>query len=735
MPYDLFISHSSIDRKIADAICHHLEERGIRCWVAPRDLAPGESWAAGIVNGLEKCRAMVLIFSEHSNRSEHVAREIERAVSKSVVIFPFRIDATPMRKELEYFISATHWLDAMTEPVEQHIEALGDAVARQFHTPGDPARPQPQAPAPLPFTPTSRLTRFLQSIWREACIPAWRRWQKLTMPFKILLGGIVAILAFQLSISSRLAPPSESQIRRQMAIGEELTKSLMEETANLQRKSELTQDLSNWAYQSRLGTTLPPWWEQELNAFRRDLSEATALDIEELSKRVEPLTARTKSLEAQLSQAQTLEATLSSLRGWVTIRGAMNPDADQTASASTLESIKNDLQQGRLEAAQQTLAPFREGLQSALSLEESLMRASLHTLSDNSSFGLPNITEEQLTAYVKNFRHGWGLSFRGLKLGMTPQEVQQWARDQGAIWVGGNNFTGPDRRLGQEDTNAVIMQFTFPLSRPSMRMGEAALSFTQHLSEAEPSALHQIEITGYEEAGKKAQDFVESLWGKASRLVQGELIYSGNDIYRESGPNLPLPEISSSIWDANYSRWRLKFSYYPLEHLRRDQWGALVAQSRTIADLPANPAWPANTSGAAPGSLILLENDWKLPLSIDRAELEALAATQGAEIHQNENQTTVKWKNGSLRALANMTDKPNSLSFFEVTQTYTDPPPFWETIEAYMRKYGPPAALSLSEHYISWSYLVAGQNQSFEIHMNLKGDKCLSSRLEMGYDP
>ena len=38
MNHNVFISHSSHDKEIANAICHYLEDGGIRCWIAPRDI-------------------------------------------------------------------------------------------------------------------------------------------------------------------------------------------------------------------------------------------------------------------------------------------------------------------------------------------------------------------------------------------------------------------------------------------------------------------------------------------------------------------------------------------------------------------------------------------------------------------------------------------------------------------------------------------------------------------------
>lgn len=51
-----------------------LESRGIRCWIAPRDIIPGEDWGAAIIDAIKDARAMVLVFSSHSNESDQIKR-------------------------------------------------------------------------------------------------------------------------------------------------------------------------------------------------------------------------------------------------------------------------------------------------------------------------------------------------------------------------------------------------------------------------------------------------------------------------------------------------------------------------------------------------------------------------------------------------------------------------------------------------------------------------------------
>lgn len=79
MPHDVFISYSSLDKAIADAACSRLEQAGIRCWIAPRDVLPGSDWATAIVKAIEQCRVVVLIFTDHVNAPGPVWKEIERA--------------------------------------------------------------------------------------------------------------------------------------------------------------------------------------------------------------------------------------------------------------------------------------------------------------------------------------------------------------------------------------------------------------------------------------------------------------------------------------------------------------------------------------------------------------------------------------------------------------------------------------------------------------------------------
>jgi TIR domain len=144
MAHDVFISHSAKDKATADAVCAMLESEGIRCWIAPRDVLASREYGEAIIDAIEECRIMVLVFTANANASPQIRREIERAVNHGVAILPLRMEDVLPGKSLEYFIGNVHWLDALTPPFEAHLKNLAATIKILL------ARPEPGGPPPMP---------------------------------------------------------------------------------------------------------------------------------------------------------------------------------------------------------------------------------------------------------------------------------------------------------------------------------------------------------------------------------------------------------------------------------------------------------------------------------------------------------------------------------------------------------------------------------------------------------
>jgi hypothetical protein len=146
---DVFVSYASADRDVAFRIVGYLEEQGIHCWVAPRDVGPGVEYGQAIIDAIGEVRALVLVLSDQSNESQFVRKEVERAVSKTKPVLPVRIREVTPSGALEFYISSAQWVDAWKSPMEQHLGPLVAAI-KAMGTPGSaPVRSTlPPRPAP-----------------------------------------------------------------------------------------------------------------------------------------------------------------------------------------------------------------------------------------------------------------------------------------------------------------------------------------------------------------------------------------------------------------------------------------------------------------------------------------------------------------------------------------------------------------------------------------------------------
>jgi len=124
----VFISYASHDVAVANRICAALEAAGLPCWMAPRDVRAGEPYAAAIVEAINACRMVVLVLTQSAIDSPHVLREVERASSKKRSVLSIHLDGAKLPAELEYFLSANHWLEAADGRIEPVLPALIDSV-------------------------------------------------------------------------------------------------------------------------------------------------------------------------------------------------------------------------------------------------------------------------------------------------------------------------------------------------------------------------------------------------------------------------------------------------------------------------------------------------------------------------------------------------------------------------------------------------------------------------------
>ena len=122
--HDVFISYSTKNKNVADAIVADFEQHGIKCWYAPRDIVPGARWVTALTEAIKETNIFILIYTEDSNQSKQVMNEVAVAFNAGKTIVPFRLTKDSMNAEFGYYLSRVHWLDALTPPLNQNIESL-----------------------------------------------------------------------------------------------------------------------------------------------------------------------------------------------------------------------------------------------------------------------------------------------------------------------------------------------------------------------------------------------------------------------------------------------------------------------------------------------------------------------------------------------------------------------------------------------------------------------------------
>jgi TIR domain/PDZ domain len=127
----IFICHSSKDHKIAETICDALESRGFKCWIACRDVGPGENYQEAIVEALRSSRLMVLVFTSNANNSDEIKKEVSLAGRHHATIIPVRAEDVAPNDALTYEFATRQWIDLFGS-WERGIERLTNQIRKNL---------------------------------------------------------------------------------------------------------------------------------------------------------------------------------------------------------------------------------------------------------------------------------------------------------------------------------------------------------------------------------------------------------------------------------------------------------------------------------------------------------------------------------------------------------------------------------------------------------------------------
>jgi hypothetical protein len=107
----IFICFSSKDEAVAREVVDFLETDGLKCWISLRDVLPGHNYQEAIVQAIEGAVGIVFLFSESSNKSGEIKKELSIGGGINKPVFPLRLAPILPSGALRYELATRQWID------------------------------------------------------------------------------------------------------------------------------------------------------------------------------------------------------------------------------------------------------------------------------------------------------------------------------------------------------------------------------------------------------------------------------------------------------------------------------------------------------------------------------------------------------------------------------------------------------------------------------------------------
>jgi|CXWL01.1.fsa_nt_gi hypothetical protein len=213
---DVFLSYAREDRARAEQVALGLNALGLEVfWDS--EIPPGTTWADYIEQKLAQCKALIVLWSEHSAKSQWVREEARLGRDKGVLI-PAMLDATPAPFGFGEVQGAdlSNWSGDQEHPDwRRFVEAVRAASQRQA-----PPRPQPGMSAPPRAHAKPVQTAVTQPATPRGRAPVWV-WVAGAVVATIGVLGVIGIMMEQAAPpgppqQAAYAPPLQQQAPSQL---------------------------------------------------------------------------------------------------------------------------------------------------------------------------------------------------------------------------------------------------------------------------------------------------------------------------------------------------------------------------------------------------------------------------------------------------------------------------------------------------------------------------------------
>lgn len=131
----VFISYSHYQLELAARIRQTLEQRGIRCWMAPESIPAGSDYSREIPVVLHQVQALALLLTPEAEFSNWVHKEVAIAIGNGRKVIPYQPEEYRLSEQFRFLLEGIQILPGWELSGEAGLEALADRIQRLIPQP------------------------------------------------------------------------------------------------------------------------------------------------------------------------------------------------------------------------------------------------------------------------------------------------------------------------------------------------------------------------------------------------------------------------------------------------------------------------------------------------------------------------------------------------------------------------------------------------------------------------
>lgn len=129
----VFISHHrDTCEGLTVEVSNHLYAQDISCWYAERDVEMSRNYTERILEAIRNCDLFVLLLNEHANKSRHVLREVNIAMSHTKPIVIIHLDDCVPNDSIAYVSSILQMISIRESNMERCVQRICGEIIRWY---------------------------------------------------------------------------------------------------------------------------------------------------------------------------------------------------------------------------------------------------------------------------------------------------------------------------------------------------------------------------------------------------------------------------------------------------------------------------------------------------------------------------------------------------------------------------------------------------------------------------